>query len=72
MDIVRVLRIIEYVGPRDQVEETIARSIHGTLETPRGSRSLDTPRMKITAVTIGDYPEILREQPEWKPPKEGA
>ena len=30
MDIVRVLRVIEYVGPRDLIEKQIEHSIHGT------------------------------------------
>ncbi len=56
MDIVRVLRIIEYVGPRKWVERTIAGSIHGTKELGFGQQ--------IKAVTIGAYPEILHEQPD--------
>ena len=55
-DIVRVLRIIEYVGPRSWVESTIAGSIHGTKNYG------DTTR--INAATIGAYPEILKEIPK--------
>ena len=29
MEIVRVLRIVEYVGSRERVEETVRRSLHG-------------------------------------------
>lgn len=50
MDLVRVLRVMEYVGPRDQVEKCIARSITGT------RRFQD---YNISVVTIGTYPEIL-------------
>lgn len=50
-DTVRVLRIVEYVGPRSRVEETVARSIHGTKEVGNG--------LVIRAATIGAYPEIL-------------
>lgn len=50
-DIVRVLRVIEYVGPRSWVEKTIANSIHGTKDVGMGG--------KISAATIGAYPEIL-------------
>jgi hypothetical protein len=52
MDIVRVLRIIEYVGPRDKVEKQVAASIHGEKTFSMGS-------VTVKAVTIGTYPEIL-------------
>lgn len=50
-DIIRVLRVIEYVGPRSRVEETVARSIHGEKDAGRG--------LTIKAATIGTYPEIF-------------
>ncbi len=50
MDKVRVLRIVEYVGDRDRVEDLVRRSVHGTREM-RG--------LTVRAVTIGEYPEIL-------------
>lgn len=50
-DIVRVLRIVEYTGPRDWVERTVANSIHGTKDMGHG---------KISGATIGAYPEILQ------------
>ena len=50
---VRVLRVIEYVGPRSWVEQTVARSIHGTMVV--GSDK------EIRAATIGTYPEILND-----------
>jgi len=49
-DRVRVLRVIEYVGEREWVEYTVARSIHGVKTVPRG---------EIRAATIGAYPEML-------------
>jgi hypothetical protein len=49
-DTVRVLRVVEFVGPRDQVEAQVTRSIHGTREYRD---------VKISAATIGAYPEIL-------------
>ena len=52
-DIVRVLRVIEYVGPRERVESTVAKSIHGTKDAGLG--------LTIRAATIGAYPEILKE-----------
>ena len=51
MDTIRVLRVIEYIGPRDEVEEQVARSIHGTRRCDKG--------MIIKAATVGSYPEIL-------------
>lgn len=52
-DIVRVLRIIEYVGPRDLVEQQILGSIHGTkIFGPKNS-------MRITVTTLGNFPDIL-------------
>jgi hypothetical protein len=51
MDTVRVLRIIEYVGPRERVEEVVARSIHGERDAGNG--------LTIRAATVGAYPEIL-------------
>jgi hypothetical protein len=52
-DIVRVMRIIEYVGPRPWVESTLRRSIHGTYHLAHDKR--------ITAAILGDYPEVLEQ-----------
>jgi hypothetical protein len=49
-DIVRVLRIVEYVGPRDRIEKQIANSLHGTKTWND---------IQISAATIGEFPEIL-------------
>jgi hypothetical protein len=56
-DIVRVLRILEYVGPRSAIERQIADSIQGEKRV----RRIDNGRELITirAATIGMYPEIL-------------
>lgn len=56
MDIVRVLRVIEYVGPRDRVEDVVAKSIHGEKDAGYG--------LVIKAATIGVYPEILKNLPK--------
>jgi len=58
-DIVRVLRLVEYEGPRGAVEAQVAISIHGT----RQVRVLEWPRggVRITAVTLGVYPEVIEE-----------
>jgi hypothetical protein len=50
---VRVLRVIEYTGPRDKVEDQIERSLHGTKRLPNG--------VVIKGATLGDYPEILEQ-----------
>lgn len=52
MDTVRVLRIVEYVGDRDAVEEQVRVSLHGERKGMHG-------RVTIRAATIGDYPELL-------------
>lgn len=52
MDKVRVLRIIEYVGPRIDVERQINNSIHGTKQWGK---------VTMHAVTLGSYPEIMEE-----------
>jgi len=55
-DIVRVLRIYEFSGPRSAVEKQVAGSIHGEKEFCRGGAT-------IKAVTLGLYPEIMHPQP---------
>ena len=51
MDQVRVLRILEYTGPRDAVEYEVSKSIHGSRDLYGG--------VVVRATTIGNYPEIL-------------
>lgn len=63
MDIVRVLRVIEYVGPRDRVEEMVKRSIHGEKVMSGRGRS----QLVIRAATVGSFPEILEESPDANP-----
>ncbi|API60581.1 hypothetical protein BSL82_15860 [Tardibacter chloracetimidivorans] len=58
MDIVRVLRVVEYVGPRDLIEKQIANSLHGSKTFGH------LGEVRISAVTIGEFPEILKvEEP---------
>lgn len=54
-DQIRVLRIVEYTGPRAAVEAQVARSIHGMKQCNTSSGQTTT----IRAATIGLYPEIL-------------
>lgn len=59
-DIVRVLRLIEYEGPRDMVEDAIKRSINGTkLCGIDWSHDSHFRRLRITATTLGMFPEII-------------
>lgn len=56
---VRVLRVIEYVGPRKWVEATLARSIHGTMKLyPEGGPA------EIRTATVGRFPEALEPESE--------
>ena len=54
MDIVRVLRVIEYVGPRNAVEAHVKLTLHGE-KTFQG--------ITVRAATVNPFPEIL-EKPE--------
>ena len=53
-DIIRIMRIIEYVGTREKVEETINNSIHGT--------KIFSDDLQISVSTIGSFPEILKKE----------
>lgn len=57
-DTIRVLRILEYVGPRSEIEKTLSNSIQGEI---RLGRSV------IRAATLGLFPEIL-ESDSAEPP----
>lgn len=48
---VRVLRLIEYTGPRDWVEACVKRAVHGT-------HHLGTDKA-ITGITLTEYPDKL-------------
>lgn len=55
MDRVRVLRVIEYVGDREWVENTLSRSIQGTkvVDSKYGKAN------EIRTAIVGNFPEIL-------------
>lgn len=57
MDTIRVLRIIEYVGPRDAVEAQLRNSLYGERAGTRGPVSGGT--CTIRATTLGEFPEIM-------------
>lgn len=54
-DYVRVLRVIEYLGPREAVEKQVANSKHG-------DHYFGDVIMRVA--TIGQFPEILKGQPD--------
>lgn len=56
-EIIRVLRVLEYVGPRDIIEEVITKSLHGEKHFGASDQ-----KCIIRAATIGTYPEILKAQ----------
>jgi hypothetical protein len=63
---IRVLRLIEYEGEREIVEEQVFRSLHGTKLIPkRGHRDL-----RITAVTLGIYPDVILPEREISGPED--
>jgi len=56
LDLVRVLRVIEYVGPRDVVEQTInASAIRG---------NYCAGRLMMREAVLGEYPEVLGVAPD--------
>lgn len=54
-DTIRVLRVIEYTGPRSLVEKQIANSLHGEKRTGPGEQ------ITIRVATLGTFPEILEK-----------
>jgi hypothetical protein len=63
-DKVRVLRVVEYVGSREDVEKQIENSIHGTRRFRTGSGG----EMQIRVATVGEYPEILEKEEDLNMP----
>lgn len=55
-DTIRILRVIEYSGPRAAVEDQVSRSLHGEKKFNNG--------VVIRAATVGSYPELLNGLPE--------
>lgn len=64
-DIVRVLRVLEYSGPRSAVEKQIKNSIHGEMRYTVRSGNFGEGRrigeVIIRAATVGTFPEILEQ-----------
>jgi len=57
MDIIRVIRIYEFVGPRDVVEEQVSQSIQGEKRVDK-RHNMKGPLI-IRAATLGTFPEVL-------------
>lgn len=51
----RILRVLEYVGPRAVIEDAVKRSLHGTRIGGTHENAYN-----ITAVTLHEYPEVIR------------
>lgn len=65
MDIIRVMRLVEYIGPRDLVEEQVKNSLHGskTIKERFYPKSDDNGRrsnnLVIRATTLGEFSEVI-------------
>lgn len=57
---IRILRLYEFIGPRDEVEQQVKQSMHGEVKLPKGNIS-------IRATTLGEFPEVFPA--EVPPPK---
>lgn len=64
-DIIRVLRVLEYSGPRAAVEKQIKNSIHGemryTVRSGNFGEGIRVGEVVIRAATIGIFPDILEQ-----------
>lgn len=61
-EVVRIVRVLEYVGPRHWVEETIGRSW-----VPAQGAKIVSETKSIRSGLIGSFPEIVAD-PEIKGP----
>jgi len=59
-DIIRVLRLVEYEGPRDLVEEQLKGSVYGTRRGISRKGNIGE-YVRVTATTLGIYPEVIEE-----------
>jgi hypothetical protein len=60
---IRVLRILEYVGPRERVEDTLTRSqvpLNGTAPVGCGSKGI-----QIKSAMIGPFPDVVQRDCCW-------
>ena len=70
-DIVRVLRLVEYEGPRSLVEKQLAGSVHGT-RFGYGNPMRSGSYVRITVTTLGVFPEVIEEARRVPDPQELA
>lgn len=61
-EIVRVVRLVTFTGPREIVEEQVRNSVHGRRRLPGG--------LNIEAVTIGEFPDVMDPQSGFQPHQE--
>jgi hypothetical protein len=69
MDKVRVLRVIEYVGPRAGVEAHLKRAKgDGThlINVPFEAARPNADKLEIRVATIGSFPEVLEQPGGWR------
>jgi hypothetical protein len=52
MNKIRVLRVIEYIGPREEVEKILSQSIQGDKYIPKTD-------VLIRTATVGNFPEVF-------------
>jgi hypothetical protein len=73
-DRVRVLRLVEYEGLRAAVERQVAGSIQGTRTFSHNRDTYKTlgSTLRITAVTLGVYPEVVEAGREVAEPRQVA
>jgi hypothetical protein len=60
-DIIRVTRVIQYVGPRSWVEATVAKSIQGTKDVGALAMCVGNRKL-IIGTTLGSFPDILSQE----------
>ena len=69
-DIVRVLRLVEYEGPRYLVEKQIAGSINGTRTWEWPTKQIGLrDKIRLTAITLDQFPVALEEARRTPEPK---
>jgi hypothetical protein len=55
---IRVLRLLEYIGPRDQVERTLTRS-----SVPlNGTAPIGATNIQIKSAMLGPFPEVIQAE----------
>lgn len=58
-DIIRIMRLIIYEGPRSVVEEHFKNVLHGSKPLVRNSKQNTIG--KVTAITLDEFPEIINQ-----------